>query len=85
MKIDIEEANKQFLMLLEYVVAGGEVTITKANSPVAKLVPAEAKSGDAKKSKLYTEKQGQYWPLSITIRSCEDSPHPNWKCSGTSR
>lgn len=60
MKIDIEEANNQLLMLLEHVAAGGEVTITKANSPIARLIPVEAKSENIKRSRPYTKKQGEY-------------------------
>lgn len=60
MKIDIEKANNQLRMLVEHVATGEEITITKAGSPVAKLVPAEAKFADTKNSKPYTEKQGQY-------------------------
>ena len=60
MKIDIEDANHQLLMLVEYVATGGEVTITKANSPIARLVPAEAKSENIKSPNLYTKKQGEY-------------------------
>ena len=69
MKVDIQEAQHQFSTLLQYVAAGGEVTITNAGVPVARLVPAEAEAakategasvGSPQRRRPFTEKQGQY-------------------------
>ena len=69
MKIDVQEAQHQFSSLLQHVAAGGEVTITNAGVPVARLVPAEAEAakategaslGSTQRRRPFTEKQGQY-------------------------
>src|SRR5205814_5415011 len=69
MKIDVQEAQHQFSSLLQHVAAGGEVTITNAGVPVARLVPAAAEVArategssfeNAQRNKPFTEKQGQY-------------------------
>ena len=69
MKVDIQEAQHQVSSLLQHVATRGEVTITNAGEPVARLVPAVAEGakategasvGSTQRSKPFTQKQGQY-------------------------
>jgi prevent-host-death family protein len=57
MEINVHEAKTNFSRLLQRVAAGEEITIAKAGTPVARLVPIEPK---IEKRKLGID-QGRGW------------------------
>jgi prevent-host-death family protein len=66
--IDIHEAQKHLLELLDLVNAGNEVTVTQAQKPVMRLVPA----GNGEKRRIAGLHAGMGW-----ISDDFDAPLPD--------
>jgi prevent-host-death family protein len=49
MKISVGEAKQKLSHLLDLVTVGGEVVITRAGKPIAKLIPVRTESSPARR------------------------------------
>ena len=56
MKISVGEARQKLSHLLDLVTVGGEVVITRAGKPIAKLIPVRKESSPARRFVLDSAK-----------------------------